>query len=138
MRRCERFCERCTSDTPCGTSTRRISGTSSTTSTGEDLDWFFDQWLHTTDQLDYAIGSTSTARTADGAWLTSVEVRRAGEAWMPITLRVGDVEQRLTSREPVQIVEVTTPARPDEVVLDPEMVLLDLDRSNNRRAVPAG
>jgi hypothetical protein len=97
--------------------------------TGSDYDWFFDQWLHTTATLDYGIGDVSTARTAAG-WRTTVEVIRLGEAWMPVTLQVGDVRRGLTSRDRVQRVEVVTGRRPTRVALDPDEALLDLDLSN--------
>lgn len=103
--------------------------------TGEDLNWFFDQWLHTTDQLDYSIASATTTRASDGQWLTRLEVRRAGEAWMPVTLRVTDVEQRLTSRDRVQIVEIRTSERPDTARVDPDVVLIDVNPANNAVAV---
>lgn len=98
---------------------------------GDDFDWFFDQWIHSTDQLDYAVTSAVATQAADGGWVTRVEVRRSGEAWMPVTLRAGDVEQRLSSRDRVQIVEVRTGSRPDRVILDPDGVLIDIDPTNN-------
>lgn len=100
--------------------------------TGQNLDWFFDRWFHTTDTLDYGIGDLRTERTPTG-WRTAVEVIRLGGAWMPVTLQVGDVRRELTSRERVHRVEVVTAVRPAWVALDPDQVLLDLDYSNNVR-----
>ena len=97
---------------------------------GEELGWFFDQWLHSTGTLDYAVGDIEQERTDDG-WRTRVEVVRRGEIWMPITVRLGDEERRLEGAGERQMVEVTTPARPERVELDPETVLIDVDRSNN-------
>lgn len=102
---------------------------------GRELDWFFRQWLHSTDTLDYGIGGASTARLPDGRWRTTVEVLRLGRAWMPVQLQVGTVSRTLDSREPRQTVQVVTPERPREAVLDPRQVLLDLDRTNNRAGV---
>jgi hypothetical protein len=102
---------------------------------GQQLDWFFQQWLHTVDQLDYGIGAVSTRRVRDG-WRTRVEVLRLDDAWMPITLQVGEVTERLDGREQRRVVQVVTRERPREVVLDPGKVLLDVDRSNNRKPVP--
>ncbi len=104
----------------------------------QDLAWFFRQWLHTTDRLDYGIASASSHRAANGAWLTEVEVLRAGQAWMPVTLQVDGVRKTLTSHERRQVVEVTTPARPERAVLDPDYQILDLDRGNNGEALTAG
>ena len=103
--------------------------------TGEDYDWFFDQWLHTTDKLDYGIASARTERLPGGEWQTRVEVVRTGDAWMPVTLRVGNETRTLDSRERSQTVEVVTPERPEEAVLDPAEVLLDTDPSNDRRSL---
>lgn len=103
--------------------------------TGDNLDWFFEQWIHTTNTLDYSVAAAASRQLADGRWATTVEVLRSGEAWMPVLLQVGSTLIRLESREPRQIVEVMTEERPDEVVLDPGDMLLDLDPSNNRRTV---
>ncbi|HEX6371555.1 MAG TPA: M1 family metallopeptidase [Longimicrobium sp.] len=99
-----------------------------------DLDWFFGQWIQRTDKLDYGIASATT-RQAGGRWRTRVEVVRAGEAWMPVVLRVGDQTRTLDSRERRQTVEVVTGTRPAEAVLDPDWVLIDRDRSNDRAPV---
>jgi hypothetical protein len=103
--------------------------------TGQDFDWFFDQWIHTTRTLDYTILGAATQRTADGRWRTVVDVYRMGEAWMPVTLEVGDETRLLESRDRRQRVEIITRERPEEAVLDPEDVLLDIDPTNNRRPV---
>lgn len=99
---------------------------------GEDLDWFFDQWIRTTDQLDYGVQRATAVRRADGSWETTVAVRRQGNAWMPVTLRVGSAERRLDSKGREQTVTVVTPERPEEAVLDPEGFLLDVAPANNR------
>ncbi len=98
---------------------------------GENLDWFFEQWIHTTDRLDYGIASATTTRGSDGAWTTRVAITRSGEAWMPVTLRVGNVEQRLESRDRAQVIEVRTTERPETAILDPDEILLDVNPSNN-------
>ncbi|MGH7505948.1 MAG: M1 family aminopeptidase, partial [Longimicrobiales bacterium] len=101
---------------------------------GQDLDWFFQQWIHTTDTLDYGLGAVST-RQVDGRWETTVEVIRGGDIWMPVELRVGDDVRRLESRDARQTVTVTTDQRPTEVVLDPGNVLLDVEPANNRKSL---
>ncbi|MFQ5688875.1 MAG: M1 family metallopeptidase [Gemmatimonadota bacterium] len=101
---------------------------------GRDLGWFFDQWLHTTKTLDYSVAAATSWREPDGRWRTRVEVVRSGEAWMPVTLRVGSEARTLASHERRQVVEVVSAVRPDSVVLDPDGVLLDADPSNDRRA----
>lgn len=101
---------------------------------GQDLGWFFEQWLHTTATLDYAVSDVAVEQTDEG-WRTTATVTRAGEAWMPVTVQVGDERVLLEGRERSQQLEVLTEARPDEVVVDPDVVLLDTDRSNNRAPV---
>jgi hypothetical protein len=101
---------------------------------GQDLGWFFTQWLDTTHTLDYGIRSATTRRTPAG-WRTRVQVSRLGQAWMPVTLQVGDVRRTLDSRERTQVVEVVTASRPAEVILDPDRVLLLLDRTTTTAPV---
>jgi hypothetical protein len=98
---------------------------------GQDLDWFFEQWLHTTATLSYGITDARARRLRDGRWSTTVEVARRGEAWMPVELRVGEEEVRLTSREPVQRVEIVTRERPARAELDPRRRIYEADRSRN-------
>jgi hypothetical protein len=96
-----------------------------------DLDWFFDQWLHTTATLDYRIDEATTRRQRDGRWRTTVVVTRHGGAWMPVTLEVGAERLVLESRDAVQRVEVVTRERPGRVELDPDRVIYEIDRSRN-------
>ncbi|MDZ7778545.1 MAG: M1 family metallopeptidase [Gemmatimonadota bacterium] len=101
---------------------------------GRDLEWFFEQWLHTTATLDYGVSDVRTEETA-GGWRTTATVTRRGEAWMPVTVGVGAERILLEGREREQTVEVVTEQRPEAVVVDPDVVLLDSDPSNNRVAV---
>jgi hypothetical protein len=87
---------------------------------GLDLDWFFDQWLHTTATLDYGLEEVAVEQTADG-WLAESEVLAA---------------EVLDSRDRRQVVELTLSARPTELMLDPNGVILDFDASNDRRQIP--
>src|SRR5690606_21152553 len=41
------------------------------TAAGEDLDWFFDQWIHTTATLDYRIES-ARARQEGSEWVATI------------------------------------------------------------------
>jgi peptidase M1-like protein len=103
---------------------------------GQDLDWFWDEWIRRTDKLDYAVADARSTRQGDGRWSTTVTVRRDGNAWMPVDLQVGDETRRLTSRERRQTVTVTTATKPASVTLDPRWVLIDYDRADNTAAIP--
>jgi hypothetical protein len=100
-----------------------------------DLDWFFQQWLHTNHTLDYSIVNAVPTQLPNGTWRTRVDIARSGRAWMPTRLKVGDVVTRIESREATFSVTVDTPQRPTEVVIDPDVVLLDLNRSNNVKPI---
>jgi hypothetical protein len=102
---------------------------------GQNLEWFFQQWFKTVNTLDYSIGTVTTTRGADGNWRTRVEVKRAGEAWMPVVLKVGENTRTLDSRERTQTVEIITADRPTEVVLDPKFSLIDSNPANNRKSL---
>ncbi|HEX5724813.1 MAG TPA: M1 family metallopeptidase [Longimicrobiaceae bacterium] len=102
---------------------------------GQELDWFFGQWIERTDKLDYAVAEARAERLSDGRWRTRVVVTRTGEAWMPVTLQVRDVRQTLTSRERRQVIDVISAEWPDHVALDPDWVLIDVNRANNHTGV---
>ena len=59
---------------------------------GRDLHWFFQQWVSERVWLDYAVGRVETAphTEAPGRTMYSsrVEIRRLGEAIMPLTVRL--------------------------------------------------
>ena len=99
---------------------------------GQDLDWFFDQWIETTGTLDYAIGELSATHSA-GRWIVEVEVLRHGENWMPVELRVNGETRTLDSREPRQVVTFTLERRPEDARLDPRRMLLDANRDNDTK-----
>jgi hypothetical protein len=102
---------------------------------GEQLDWFFEQWLHTTGTLDYGIAHASKSQQPNGAWRTQIEITRSGDIWMPLELRVDSVTQRLASRERAYTVVIETSEEPTAIELDPELVLIDIARDNNRRSL---
>ena len=101
---------------------------------GKPLDWFFDQWVHRTGEIDYAL---ETARVlADSAgWLTSARVVQRGSYQhpMPVGVRTG-AGWTIARADPLsgrQTVEIRTAGKPIEVALDPERVTDDWDRRNN-------
>jgi len=104
--------------------------------TGRDYGWFWDQWLHSTDVLDYRVGQVSAERTAPESWRATVEVVRDGGIWMPVTVQVGSETRRLTERFRSRTVTFTTEERPRRAVVDPGAALLDVDRSNNEKEIP--
>ncbi len=102
---------------------------------GEDLSWFFQQWLHTTHRLDYELRSAVARQQDDGSWITQVTIARNGEAWMPLEVQVGSTRVKLESREAVQTVEVSTENKPEAAILDPDLALFESTRENNRKVV---
>ena len=99
------------------------------------LDWFFHQWLHTTDTLDYSVHAAHARQRRDGKWDVAIEIRRAGEIWMPVTVQVGERRYRLDSKDERQWLWLVLDARPAEVIIDPDTILLETDAANNRRPI---
>ncbi|MGQ0815108.1 MAG: M1 family metallopeptidase, partial [Gemmatimonadota bacterium] len=91
---------------------------------GTDLDWFFAQWIHTTNTLDYAVTNVET-RQVGRRWRTRVEITRSGAIWMPVDLKVGDEVIRIDTHDRVYNAFVETTAKPEWAVLDPERILID-------------
>ncbi len=104
---------------------------------GQDLRWFFSQWLETTQTCDYAIAKLKTRREGD-LFRTEVEVERKGEAVMPIEvcLKAGGGEkaiQHWDGRGKRKKIYFQTRSRPKWAQIDPEWELLEVDRWNNRK-----
>ena len=101
---------------------------------GEDLGWFFDQWVRRTGLVDYALRDLDVERDGD-AWVTHARVVKRGEYVhpMPLGVRTGDewtfVRTAPTATDTMLVVR--TAARPDEVRLDPLHLTEDWDVRNN-------
>jgi hypothetical protein len=89
---------------------------------GQDLEWFFHQWLHTTHALDFRLGDARLTGQPGGYTLI-VDVVREGRAWMPLVVEAGGQRQRLASRERVQQVTFRLEEPAETVVLDPDGIL---------------
>jgi len=100
----------------------------------QGLHWFFHEWLHTTATLDYSVGELRARPRQDGQWDVGLEIRRTGDAWMPVTVQVGEQRYRLNSLADRQRLWLTLPTRPAEVVIDPDQILIDMDPGNNRKS----
>ena len=103
---------------------------------GEDLDWFFKQWLHGTPTIDYAKGDVKKYRKNDSTWVTEVDITRKGDGIMPIDVEVnlgGDkkVVKRWAGKEQQATISIETPTRPKAVKVDPNNSILDNNMMNN-------
>ena len=102
---------------------------------GRDLKEFFQQWLHTTGTIDWGIANATTSANAGGSYDTRVDLVRNGDNYMPVWLQVGDKTVRIDTADRQTSATVTTTTKPSEVVLDPDYVVIDTDRSNNRKVL---
>jgi len=105
---------------------------------GQDLDWFFNQWLHRTPTVDYQKGEVVKKQQPDGTWRTEVEIKRRGDGIMPVevVLEHGDsskIVQRWDGKSEFGKVVFETPEKPGRVVVDPNDQILDNNLLNNGR-----
>jgi len=111
---------------------------------GRNLQWFWEAWYHQNWTLDLALDDLKLVQTAQGT-IIRARVKRRGRVAMPATMRVtaaGDrhVDFRLPV-EPWLALEVdhtfefpwpdSLPAEVDGAVIDPDLFLPDLNRTNN-------
>lgn len=94
---------------------------------GQDLAWFFDQWVNSNKYLCYEIGSQKCEKK-DAGYVTVVEVKRVGELKMPVPVRVdfedGTSQQAFTNRlRDVDSLRFESHAAMSQVRLDPEKSL---------------
>jgi hypothetical protein len=105
---------------------------------GEELDWFFDQWLHTTKVVDYRLNQVETESLPDGRFQTRIEVENAGGFFVPISATLYS-ENGDTAKATLQefrhrshgTITAETDFMPVRVYLDSENMWLDVDRRNN-------
>jgi hypothetical protein len=127
---------------------------------GRDLTWFFDQVYRNSNVFDYGVdrltsepatgrgffgeGAPRAFSESEGArdrYLTSVVVRRHGEALFPVDVLVvfdngEEVRWRWDGRDRWKRFEVEKPVRARYAQVDPDRVLLlDVDYTNNSRSL---
>jgi hypothetical protein len=105
---------------------------------GEDLDWFFSQWLHQTPTVDYQKGEIIKKQREDGAWVTEVEIKRNGDGIMPVEVELerGDGQKevkRWNGKSESGKVVFETPEKPGRIVVDPNDEIMDNNLLNNGR-----
>ena len=107
--------------------------------TGEDLGWFFEQWLYGTPTIDYKKGKVKKYQRADKKWVTEVEIEREGDGVMPVEV---DLElgagQKITKRfdgfaQRGKVIFVTE-EKPKKVKVDPGDAILDNNQMNNGKS----
>jgi aminopeptidase N len=122
--------------------------------THADLNWFFDEWMETTKNIDYKIGRIKKGKTKDEF---VIQLKRKGRMQMPIDLRVvsnndsvynynipntwfekSDAKRQTLSKwygwdklNPTYDAVVTIPAGIKNVIIDPSERMADINMLNN-------
>ena len=105
---------------------------------GRDLGWLFEQWVHHTGLVDYALAGVETKQDGS-AWITRARIVKRGEYRhaMPVGVRTSadaGGAWTIARGDPMrddQWVEIRTAERPSEVRLDPRHSTEDWDRRND-------
>ena len=105
---------------------------------GEELDWFFDPWLHDTQILDYGIKNWKSSQNSDGKWSVVVDLIKHGKREMPQLLEVkladGSKERIWWKNHQWRKQDTFSfqlSKKPIAIVLDPDVKTVDVDRRNN-------
>lgn len=102
---------------------------------GMDLDWFFNEWLHRTVTVDYALGKVKKQKSGH-SWLTRVQIKRKADGLMPVEVQLTTEDgqthvKRWNGMEREGWVVFQTQAKPKKIILDPNDAIFDNDRLNN-------
>jgi len=110
--------------------------------TDQDLDWFFEEWLHSTGFVDYALAGHQVKSLENGKFRVTVSLVQRGTYRMPVDvelrLRNGDTPRTRwfgNSRKGQVTFTVSSPA--EKIILDPDNRILDVNRLNNESDIPA-
>ncbi len=106
-----------------------------------DLDWFFDQWLHSTGYVDYALEGYEVESGPEGGYLVTVSLRRNGPYIMPVDVELRSYDgktlrTRWFEHSEQGSVTFETDSKVSKVVLDPDNRILDVGRTNNVSGIP--
>ena len=104
----------------------------------QDLNWFFDPWLHTTRKLDYAISNFKTTKKEEDSWDVELGINNLGNRFMPMKIKTyfrdGTSDDRWWDRHLWRFQDTlrySTNKQPVKVVMDPDVQTLDMDLRNN-------
>ncbi len=104
--------------------------------TGQDLGWFFEQWLYGTPTIDYKKSKVKKYRRADKKWVTEVEIERKGDGVMPVEVEIDlgsgkKITKRFDGFSQRGSVVFVTDEKPKKVKVDPTDAILDNNQLNN-------
>ena len=106
--------------------------------TGEELNWFFDAWLHTTHHLDYGIKSFKKSPNSDGTWSVKLGIESIGSRFIPLlvetTFEDGTTDRRWWKNHLWRYKDTfnySVDKKPVSVTIDPDVQTVDLDFRNN-------
>ncbi len=106
--------------------------------TGKSLEAYFQSWLYSDDGwVDYQVSSFQSEPQED-SWQTEVRVERKGTNAQPVTVQVrcedGTVHRQRWSADTAQATLIfNTPTKVVQVEMDPDKMLLDVNRLNNTK-----
>ena len=105
---------------------------------GQDLDWFFGPWLHTTRHLDYEISSFKKLHNSDNSWNIELGINSKGTRFMPMLVETkfedGTTDRRWWDNHLWRFqdtLKYSVNKKPVSVTLDPDVQTVDLDLRNN-------
>ena len=105
---------------------------------GEELDWFFDQWLRTTNFVDYKLVDWSVETHDQDHFTTQINVDNKGGMFVPIMATIYSKEGETVTaplnefrHRSTGTIQVESNFPPVRVYLDAENTFFDLDRRNN-------
>jgi tetratricopeptide (TPR) repeat protein len=98
---------------------------------GQNLDWFFDQWVRSNKYLCYKIEARESSQEGEG-YISRIKVRRLGTMQMPIPVKAvfddGSEQMEMTDRSlDIQELSFESRSKLKEAVIDPEHKLAMLD-----------
>lgn len=104
---------------------------------GRQLDWFFDQWLKTTNYCDFSIEQITKSKTSSGEKQLSISIEQQGKINMPADLLVENKDGSKLFRRWHGTTGDTTfqfivKSWPEYVWVDPEDKVLEVNNWNNR------
>ncbi len=105
---------------------------------GQELSWFFEQWLYRTPRVDYSKGTVRSYQREDKKWVSEIELKREGDGIMPVEVELvlpsgKTVRERWDGKAKQHTLIVLTDEKPKDIRVDPEDSILDENRLNNDR-----